>query len=100
METCVGTSRNIKYYPEGSDVTLMDYSANNIQIAMLKPNCFLKSTYTLGDVQVMPFEKDSFDTVIDTFGLDYVTKPEVALKEISRYASFYLEFASQEVIFS
>jgi hypothetical protein len=48
LETCSGTSRNIKYYPEGSDVTLLDYSANCTQMAMTKINTFIKAKHIVG----------------------------------------------------
>lgn len=47
LETCVGTSRNFKYYPEGTDITFLDYSANNLQMAMMKLNPFIVPTYTM-----------------------------------------------------
>lgn len=41
--------------------------------------------YVVGDVTKMPFKDDEFDTVIDTFGLEYVINPTKALEEMRRY---------------
>lgn len=40
--------------------------------------------YVVGDVTKMPFKDDEFDTVIDTFGLEYVINPTKALEEMRR----------------
>ena len=93
----MGTSRNYKYFPEGSDVTFLDYSANSLQMAMTKLNPFIRPTYTIGEVENIPFSDNTFDTVIDTFGLVYVARPERALQEIKRYTSSQIEYVSQEV---
>jgi ubiquinone/menaquinone biosynthesis C-methylase UbiE len=43
-----------------------------IEIAMTKDNPFINAKYKIGDVKNMKFSDDTFDTVIDTFGLEYV----------------------------
>lgn len=55
-----------------------------IECALLKPASFIEYNYVIGDVKSMPFSDSSFDTVIDTFGLEYVYEPEKALKEMRR----------------
>lgn len=45
----------------------------------------------------MPFKDDTFDSVLDTFGLEYVLNPHKALQEIRRYRYYYLESARKEV---
>jgi methyltransferase OMS1 len=72
LETCVGTNRNLKYYRPGAKVTMLDLSANMIEIAMTKTNPFIDVKYKIGDVCKMKFPDNTFDTVIDTFGLEYV----------------------------
>ncbi len=44
----------------------------------------LQFNYKVADVTKLPFKDNSFDTVIDTFGLEYVTNPNQALKEMRR----------------
>lgn len=84
LETCVGTSRNIKYYRPGINVTFIDWSPSMIEFCLTKPVSFIDAKYIIGNVKAMPFEDDSFDTVVDTFGLEYVCEPEKALKEMRR----------------
>ena len=52
--------------------------------------------YVIGDVTKMPFKDDEFDTVIDTFGLQYVINPTRALQEIRRYLTIYLFLQSMQ----
>ena len=40
--------------------------------------------YKLEDVDKMDFKDNSFDTVVDTFGLEFYINPHKALKEIQR----------------
>jgi hypothetical protein len=75
LETCVGTSRNGKYYPAGTNITFIDWSPNMIEVAISKSYPFIKPKFVIDDVKAMPFPDDSFDTVIDTFGLEYVDEP-------------------------
>jgi ubiquinone/menaquinone biosynthesis C-methylase UbiE len=56
---------------------------------------FIKYDYQLGDVMAMPFPDDSFDTVIDTFGLEYVLNPHKALSEMRRYPPPHPESAKK-----
>jgi ubiquinone/menaquinone biosynthesis C-methylase UbiE len=44
----------------------------------------IQYNYVLGDVMKMDFPDDTFDSVIDTFGLEYVTNPSKALEEMRR----------------
>ena len=59
---------------------MIDYSPSSLQISMSKVNSFITTAHELGHVESMPFDTDTFDTVIDTFGLDYIVEPELALK--------------------
>lgn len=61
-------------------MTLLDYSPSSLQMSMTKVNTFITTNHELGSVNEMPFEANTFDTVIDTFGLDYVIEPISALK--------------------
>ena len=40
--------------------------------------------YLMANVTNMPFKDNEFDTVVDTFGLEYVEDPVAALKEMKR----------------
>jgi ubiquinone/menaquinone biosynthesis C-methylase UbiE len=79
LETCVGTSRNGKYYKPGTEVTFLDWSPNMIEVAISKTYPFINPKFVVGNVKAMTFPDNKFDTVIDTFGLEYVDEPEKAL---------------------
>lgn len=75
LETCVGTSRNGKYYKPGTKVTFIDWSPNMIEVAISKSYPFLNTKFAIGDVKAMPYADNTYDTVVDTFGLEYVDEP-------------------------
>jgi ubiquinone/menaquinone biosynthesis C-methylase UbiE len=54
-------------------------------IGMTKIVPTIDYNYVVGDVTKMPFKDDEFDTVVDTFGLEYVINPTKALEEMRRY---------------
>lgn len=56
-----------------------------VAIGSAKSSPLLRFNYVLGDVMAMPFPNDQFDTVLDTFGLEYVLNPRKALEEMRRY---------------
>jgi len=51
-----------------------------MSIGSVKTSPFIQYKYIVGDVMKMPFANDQFDTVIDTFGLEYVLNPHKALE--------------------
>ena len=50
-----------------------------ISIGSSKTSPFFSYDYILGNVMAMPFPDDTFDSVIDIFGLEYVQNPHKAL---------------------
>ena len=79
LETCAGSNRNLRFYQPHLDLTLIDYSPNMVSQGSSKVSPLIKYKYVLGDVMQMPFKDNSFDYVIDTFGLEYVLNPHKAL---------------------
>lgn len=69
LETCAGSNRNIRFYRNITDLTLIDFSPNMVSIGSSKISPFIQYTYVVGDVMQMPFPENSFDYVLDTFGL-------------------------------
>ena len=80
----MGTSRNIKHYLPGSKILGIDWSVKMLEAALLKPTTGVDIEYKLDDVEGMSFEDNVFDTVVDTFGLEYYVDPKTALKEMQR----------------
>lgn len=85
LETAVGTSRNLYFYPNESKVLATDWSSNMLDMALRKivPSG-LNIDYKLEDTEKMTFIDNVFDTVVDTFGLESYAYPEKALKEMKR----------------
>lgn len=44
----------------------------------------LNIEYTIGDAERLPFEAETFDAVLSTFGVMFVSRPEAAAAEIGR----------------
>ena len=85
LETGVGTSRNINYYPPDCHVMGVDWATNMIEVALTKPKLTQgEIEYKIEDVEKLTFKDDVFDTVVDTFGLEYYVNPEKALEEMKR----------------
>ena len=87
LETGVGTSRNIRFYPQYPQVDsikAVDYSPHALEIAISKYQKGLNIDYELQDVEKLEFSDNTFDTVVDTFGLEYYVKPHSALLEMQR----------------
>lgn len=84
LETCAGSNRNLRFYKPPIDLTLIDFSPNMLSSGSSKVSPLVKYNYILGDVMKMPFQDDTFDCVIDTFGLEYVLNPHKALSEMRR----------------
>jgi ubiquinone/menaquinone biosynthesis C-methylase UbiE len=87
LETGVGTSENIRFYPDHpqiKSIKAIDYSPHALEISISKYQKNHKIDYQIQDVEKMNFKDNSFDTVVDTFGLEYYVKPHSALLEMQR----------------
>jgi len=85
LETAVGTSRNLNYYPEGCKIIGTDWASNMLDVALTKiaPKG-IEIDYNIEDTERLNFKDDVFDTVVDTFGLEAYVNPEKALNEMRR----------------
>ena len=87
LETCAGTGRNNAFY-DGAKVTelvLVDFSKEMLEEALKKPctgGVKLVQTIQSGDLKSFPDE--TFDSVVDTFGICSVEHPEEFLREVKR----------------
>lgn len=65
----------------GANVTGLDFSENMIAVARENvPDV----DFRIADVENMPFEDSTVDYAISNFGFQHFTRPDLALKEISR----------------
>ena len=85
LEVGVGTGKNLAYYPEGVEVTAIDFSPPMIAKAGKKAAVInRKIKLRIMDVQNMNFEDNSFDTVVTSCVFCSVPDPVKGLKEIRR----------------
>mmetsp|Transcript_16734 Transcript_16734/g.29620 ORF Transcript_16734/g.29620 Transcript_16734/m.29620 type:complete len:256 (+) Transcript_16734:157-924(+) len=85
LEVAAGTGRNIEYYPKNSQVTFVDLSDSMLQVAREKARkTNLHAMFALADCTDLPFEDNTFDNVVDTFGLCSFSDPVAALREMKR----------------
>ncbi|MDI6600628.1 MAG: methyltransferase domain-containing protein [Thermoanaerobacteraceae bacterium] len=86
LEVGVGTGKNMDYYPEGADITAVDFSPGMIEIAEKKRrNLGLKDiTLSLMDIENLEFEDNVFDFTVSTFVFCSVPDPIKGLKELHR----------------
>ena len=72
LETCIGNGLNYPYYRMQTvkKIIGLDWVQRSNHIAERKAQDINKVTVVNCDVHKMPFKEGSFDTVIDTFGLE------------------------------
>ena len=87
LEVGVGTGRNLGLYPGGVELTGIDVSSNMLARARkVAERSHVAATLDLADVQALPFDDDSFDTVTATCVFCSVADPVAGLKEVARVA--------------
>lgn len=85
LEVGVGTGKNIPFYPEGMDITAIDFSNKMLERARTKADMLnRKVDFHLMDAQSMEFEDNTFDCVFTTCVFCSVPDPVKGLKEIRR----------------
>lgn len=85
LEVGVGTGKNIPYYPEGIDITAIDFSEKMLERAKEKAKKLNKKVNLIQmDAQDMKFSDNTFDTVFTTCVFCSVPDPIKGLKEIRR----------------
>jgi SAM-dependent methyltransferase len=65
----------------GADTTGIDFSAAQVALARSR---FPDVRFEQADAQALPFERDTFDAVVNAFGLCHLSGPERALREAFR----------------
>jgi ubiquinone/menaquinone biosynthesis C-methylase UbiE len=85
LEVGVGTGKNIEYYPEGADITAIDFSGKMLEKARNRAVKYNKKVdLLLMDAQNMDFPDNSFDMVFTTCVFCSVPDPVKGLMEIRR----------------
>jgi ubiquinone/menaquinone biosynthesis C-methylase UbiE len=65
----------------GADAIGVDFSAAQVKTAKSR---FPTLRFEQGDAEALPFESDSFDAVVNSFGICHLPNPDVALREAHR----------------
>jgi ubiquinone/menaquinone biosynthesis C-methylase UbiE len=85
LEVGVGTGKNLAYYPDGVNITAIDFSPRMLERASKRAARHGQDVELLEmDVQQLGFPDQSFDTVFATFVFCSVPDPVTGLKELRR----------------
>ena len=85
LEVGIGTGKNLDYYPEGVEVTGIDFSPRMLAKAQKRARDLgIEAKLTEMDVQQLSFPDHSFDTVFATFVFCSVPDPVLGLREMRR----------------
>jgi len=85
LEVGIGTGKNLPYYHDGVEVTGIDVSSGMLSRAKGRlVSTPVEAVLIEADVQDLPFEDDSFDTVVGTSVFCSVADPVVGMREMGR----------------
>mmetsp|Transcript_5735 Transcript_5735/g.13436 ORF Transcript_5735/g.13436 Transcript_5735/m.13436 type:complete len:251 (+) Transcript_5735:51-803(+) len=88
LEVAVGSGRNFAYYSSNkvTSLTAVDFSKGMLEVADSKRQevAPIPLKLKVASTHKLEFEDDSFDTVVDTFGICSFEKPVQALQELKR----------------
>ena len=84
LEVSAGTCRNLKYYPKECTVIAVDASEAMLEEGRTKSTQVANVHFGIMSSENINFPDDSFDTVVQTFGLCSVDDPVKVLKEMQR----------------
>jgi methyltransferase OMS1 len=89
LELCTGTGRNLGFYKEAKSIQFIDKSKEMLRRAVQKyyTNPNLKDipvSFRVLDASDLPYKDNTFDSVIQTFGLCSCENPSKILHEMKR----------------
>lgn len=85
LEVAIGTGLNLPLYPEGVRLTGIDLSPEMLAIARQRADELGRDVELQEcDAQNLPFQEESFDTVVCTYSLCNIPDPYRAVGEIKR----------------
>lgn len=85
LEVAVGTGRNFAFYPREVSITGIELSPAMLAIARTRAaQLRLDVDLRVGDAQALPFDDDSFDTVVCTLSLCTIPDHAAAIAEMAR----------------
>jgi len=85
LEVSVGSGKNFQYFPSESNVTAIDISKSMIEIAKVSAiKASIKAQFLVADAEKLPFQDNSFDTVVSSLSTCTFPNPIKALREMKR----------------
>lgn len=87
LEIACGAGANFPYYPEGVKVTAVDFSEamlNHAAAAARKHG--VDATFRRGDVEMLEFPQNTFDTIVSTLSMCGYERPDKVLASLNRWA--------------
>ncbi|MDQ3914249.1 MAG: methyltransferase domain-containing protein [Actinomycetota bacterium] len=85
LEVAIGTALNLPHYPEDVELTGIDLSPEMLEIARERSAELGKAVdLREGDAHNLPFDDESFDTVVCTYSLCNIPDPQRAVDEMKR----------------
>jgi len=85
LEVAVGTGLNLASYPPEVDLVGLDLSSEMLEIAQGRAKELGREVdLRVGDAHALPFDAESFDSVLCTFSLCNIPEPRLAVAEMKR----------------
>ena len=85
LDVAIGTGRNLPHYPTEAVVTGIDLSPAMLDIARQRAaDLGRKADLRTGQAEHLPFDDDSFDTVVCALSLCAIPEPVAAIAEMKR----------------
>jgi len=87
LDIAVGTGHNIQYYPPGSQVVLLDKSLKMLELSKVKAEAIhhqLKLEFQHAPAELLPFEDNTFDTILSIDVFCSIKNPMKVLQELHR----------------
>ncbi|MEV6971265.1 methyltransferase domain-containing protein [Hamadaea sp. NPDC051192] len=85
LEVAIGTGRNLPHYRPGVTVTGIELSPEMLAYARRRAaDLGIAADLREGDAEHLPFDDDSFDTVVCAFSLCTIPRPPAAVAEMRR----------------
>ncbi|GHF05729.1 class I SAM-dependent methyltransferase [Pseudolysinimonas yzui] len=85
LEVAIGTGRSLEFYPSDVELTGVDLSPAMLRRARHRATELgLKPAFKVADVEHLPYDDGSFDTVVCALGLCSIPRPDAAVREMAR----------------
>lgn len=85
LEIALGTGRNLPYYSDDVRLTGLELSPQMLAVARQRATALgVRADLRIGDAQRLPFDDESFDTVVCTLGLCSIPDERRAVREAWR----------------